>query len=138
MKLDVIYDPTEDDIAKVTTGLRSYNLPFLEHIPSETFVCLLKEQNIVLAGCVARLFGQWIKIEYVWVDDASRGKGIGGKLLEELENVGRQKGCKRALVDTLSFQALPFYQKQGYVKQMSLEDYPVDDMQLHFLTKSLV
>jgi hypothetical protein len=40
-------------------------------------------------------------------------------------------------VDTFSFQALPFYQKQGYQQQMSLPDFPQTGMQRHDLTKTL-
>ncbi|TAT62246.1 N-acetyltransferase, partial [Enterobacter cloacae] len=36
-----------------------------------------------------------------------------------------------------SFQARPFYEKQGYQLQMSLQDYPYPGMQRHYLTKAL-
>ncbi|EAS6424226.1 N-acetyltransferase, partial [Salmonella enterica] len=39
------------------------------------------------------------------------------------------------LVDTFSFQALPFYEKQGYILQMSLPDFPKVGSQRHYLIK---
>ena len=33
--------------------------------------------------------------------------------------------------------ARPFYEKQGYQLQMSLQDYPYPGMQRHYLTKAL-
>lgn len=36
----------------------------------------------------------------------------------------KQMECLFAQVDTFRFQALPFYQKEGYQQQMSLPDFP--------------
>ncbi|HHC1479245.1 TPA: hypothetical protein ACN7VN_002557 [Klebsiella pneumoniae] len=47
------------------------------------------------------------------------------------------QGCSHLLVDTFSFQALPFYQKLGYQLQMSLPDFPHAGMQRHYLSKAL-
>lgn len=40
-------------------------------------------------------------------------------------------------MDTFSFQALPFYLKQGYQQQITLPDFPQTGMQRHYLTKTL-
>ncbi|EKA1352318.1 N-acetyltransferase, partial [Salmonella enterica] len=48
---------------------------------------------------------------------------------------GLRKGCVHGLVDTFSFQALPFYEKQGYILQMSLPDFPKVGSQRHYLIK---
>ena len=37
---------------------------------------------------------------------------------------GLRRGCKRVFLETLSFQALAFYQKLGYVVQHRLEGFP--------------
>jgi GNAT superfamily N-acetyltransferase len=62
---------------------------------------------------------------------------VGSQIIKTAEDEARRKGCKHALVDTVSFQARPFYEKQGYLLQMSLPDYPYPGMQRHYLTKSL-
>lgn len=46
-------------------------------------------------------------------------------------------GCLFALMDTFSFQALLFYQRQGYQPQMYMPDFPQTGMQRHDLTKTL-
>lgn len=66
-----------------------------------------------------------------------RGSGLGRALMKAAEKEAVKLGCLFALVDTFSFQALPFYQKQGYQQQMSLPDFPQDGMQRHYLTKTL-
>jgi hypothetical protein len=52
------------------------------------------------------------------------------------EKEGVLKGCIHGLVDTFSFQALPFYEKQGYILQMSLPDFPKVGSQRHYLVKN--
>ncbi len=41
-----------------------------------------------------------------------------------------------ALVDTMSFQALPFYQKNGYQLQMTLDNFPETGSARHYLSKT--
>lgn len=52
-------------------------------------------------------------------------------------SLAQAQGCSHLLVDTFSFQALPFYQKLGYQLQMSLPDFPHAGMQRHYLSKAL-
>ena len=56
---------------------------------------------------------------------------------KEAEQQAQAQGCSHLLVDTFSFQALPFYQKLGYQLQMSLPDFPHAGMQRHYLSKAL-
>ncbi|MEJ1267860.1 GNAT family N-acetyltransferase [Pantoea ananatis] len=72
-----------------------------------------------------------------WVSESVRGSGLGQQLVYAAEQDAVTAGCHSAPVDTFSFQALPFYQKQGYARQMSLTDFPQPGMQRHYLTKAL-
>ncbi|MFD2176852.1 GNAT family N-acetyltransferase [Veronia pacifica] len=137
MNIDVIYSPSDKQVALVTDGLRSYNRPHLEDIQSEQILFLLREADDVIAGCSGRLFGQWFCIQYLWVDEKLRGTGVGSQLMTATENHIIEKGCKKVLVDTLSFQALPFYKKLGFEERMTLDDYPIPDMKIYFLVKTL-
>lgn len=52
-------------------------------------------------------------------------KGVTARILFRQQNqTARERGCLHALVDTLSFRALPFYQKNGYQLQLTLENFP--------------
>ncbi|MDR8247835.1 GNAT family N-acetyltransferase, partial [Acinetobacter baumannii] len=81
--------------------------------------------------------GNWLCIEYLWVSETTRGRGLGSELMQEAEQQAQAQGCSHLLVDTFSFQALPFYQKLGYQLQMSLPDFPHAGMQRHYLSKAL-
>ena len=63
-------------------------------------------------------------IETLWVDESHRGQGLGAKLLAEVENTAKEKGCYLIHLDTFDFQAKEFYEKQGYVVFGVLEDCP--------------
>ncbi|KAG1715848.1 hypothetical protein ID866_1291 [Astraeus odoratus] len=78
----------------------------------------------MLGGLIGVRKGDWLNIDFLWVSDTVRGTGVGSQLIKTAEEEARRKGCKHALVDTVSFQARPFYEKQGYQLQMSLQDYP--------------
>lgn len=77
------------------------------------------------------LFG-WFGIEMLVVPFSMRQQGIGSALLATAEAEARARGCIGACVDTLSFQAGPFYLKRGYSLFGSLEDCPPGHRRLFF------
>ena len=61
-------------------------------------------------------------MDLLWVREDLRGRGYGKRLLQAAEAVKR--GCRHALLDTMSFQAPLFYERQGYVLYGVLDDFP--------------
>ena len=133
-KLDI--EPSDKDINEVRDGLIRHNTPFLEGIPKSKVAYYAMEGDNKVGGIIADLWGNWLLIKFLWVDDSMRGKQVGSELLKLVEKYAYSQGCTSSLVDTLSFQAKPFYEKHGYQCQMVLENYPLDSS-LAFLTKSL-
>ncbi|EGU40955.1 GNAT family N-acetyltransferase [Vibrio splendidus] len=129
-------DPSDSDINEVRAGLIKHNTPFLEGIPKSQVGYYAMEEGVKVGGVIADLWGNWLLIKFLWVDDSMRGKQVGSQLLQRLEDYAQSQGCTSSLVDTLSFQAKPFYEKHGYQCQMVLDNYPLDSS-LTFLTKSL-
>ena len=134
-KLDI--EPSDKDINEVRDGLIRHNTPFLEGIPKSKVAYYAMEGDNKVGGIIADLWGNWLLIKFLWVDDSMRGKQVGSELLQLVEKYAQSQGCTSSLVDTLSFQAKPFYEKHGYQCQMVLENYPLDSS-LAFLTKSLI
>ena len=56
--------------------------------------------------------------------------------MQEAEQQAQAQGCSHLLVDTMSFQALPFYQKNGYQLQMTLDNFPETGSARHYLSKT--
>ena len=71
--------------------------------------------------------GHWagcLKVSDLWVCENERCRGQGSELLEAAEDGARARGCRRAILDTHSFQAPAFYQKRGYRIVSTMEDFP--------------
>ena len=100
-------------------------------------VQLKNDQGEIIAGCSGRTFGNWLQINTLWVCESLRGQSIGKELLELMESQAVKRGCNRAILDTLNFQAEPFYRKLGYKTEWVQEDYPKTGCK-YFMTKGLV
>ncbi|WP_286266951.1 GNAT family N-acetyltransferase [Thalassotalea atypica] len=90
----------------------------------------------VVAGAYARTFGNWLLLSTLWVSSELRGKDKGSEVLQAIEQAGKERGCKKCLLDTLNFQAMPFYLKHGYVTQWVQENYPETGCK-YFMVKEL-
>ncbi|MFA0813976.1 GNAT family N-acetyltransferase [Microbulbifer epialgicus] len=99
-------------------------------------VQLKNKSGEVIAGAAARSFGDWLLLDTLWVSEELRGQNIGRQLLSKIESSGKQCGCKRCLLDTLNFQAMPFYKNQGYEVKWVQEGYPKDGCK-YFMVKEL-
>jgi len=94
------------------------------------------ETGELLAGFSARTFGNWLQIDNLWVSETLRGQNIGSQLLAEAEAIATERGCIYAILDTLNFQARPFYEARGYTLQWTQEAYPKTGCK-YFMVKNL-
>ncbi len=78
----------------------------------------------MLGGLIGVRKGEWLNIDYLWVKAIPCERtGVGSQLIKTAEEEARRKGCTHTGVDTASFRARPFYEKnRGYQLQMSLQD----------------
>jgi GNAT superfamily N-acetyltransferase len=100
-------------------------------------IFLQDAQGKVVGGITGELFGGWVYISLLWVDETLRNQGCGSELLQRLEAEAIRLGCKYAHVDTYSFEARPFYERAGYGVFGVLDDYPAGH-QKFFLRKTLI
>ncbi|GIU18424.1 MULTISPECIES: N-acetyltransferase [unclassified Shewanella] len=97
---------------------------------------LENDKGQLVAGFSGRTFGNWLMIDNLWVDESLRGQRIGQQLLTEAESIARTRGCQSAILDTLNFQAKPFYQALGYEVQWTQLAYPKTGCK-YFMVKQL-
>ncbi len=100
-------------------------------------IFIRNEENKVVGGAIGSVFGGWLYVSLMWVEESLRNQGNGTKLLKMMEDEAVKLGCKHAHVDTYSFEAKPFYEKNGYTLFASLENYP-EGHSKHFLMKKLL
>jgi GNAT superfamily N-acetyltransferase len=103
-------------------------------------VVLLRDANgKLLGGILGLTWWGWLRIDIMWLDDAVRGQDWGTRLLQTAEAEALRRGCHHVFLDTMSFQALPFYQKLGYTVFGQLDDLPAEsDHCMSFLQKPLL
>lgn len=92
--------------------------------------------NKIVGGISGELFGGWVYVSLLWVEESLRNRGYGTRLIGLLEDEAKRLGCRHAHLDTYSFEARPFYEKAGYEVFAILDDYP-EGHRKYFLKKSL-
>ncbi|OPZ64106.1 MAG: putative acetyltransferase [Firmicutes bacterium ADurb.Bin506] len=101
------------EIDYIHSKLIEYNKGFIHD--DEQFGYAAKDcQGRIAGGIVATRNHQCMTIDYLWVDEEMRGRGIGSKLVAAVENAARQAGCTVVWLNTFDFQAPEFYTKLGY------------------------
>lgn len=136
-ELSVTESPAPDLLAQLSKGLTEHAAPFVEGPGFQPLAVAAHDTDGALAGAVTgKLNWNWLHVNLLWVRPDSRGSGLGGMLLERIENEARSRGCSKAHLDTLSYQAPAFYERQGYEIFASLRDYPAGHSRV-FLSKNL-
>ena len=98
--------------------------------------CLIhQEEGLTVAGGRGIINMGALEVQGLWVDEKLRGSGIGTQLLIAIENEARNRGAKRAMLYTFSWQAQKFYERAGY-SEFSRFNYP-DGFQRIDLQKEL-
>jgi ribosomal protein S18 acetylase RimI-like enzyme len=101
-----------------------------------SFILRNKKEEI-LGGITGTIFWYSLHIDFLWVDESLRGKGYGKELLDNIEKVAKENNCKVIQLDTFSFQAPIFYQKNGYQVVGVIEEHPNNENQQYYLIKKL-
>ncbi len=104
----------EKDNQEIHGMLRRYNRRFMKEFRDYSYH--IEEEGRLIAGIVAQSTFDTLEVEFLIVDDAYRGRGLGTELLSLAEAQARADGLRRVLVNTYSFQAPRFYEKLGYRK----------------------
>lgn len=130
-------EPKEEDLEIVRNGLRDFNLRFAPDNNQQSLEILLRNADgKVLGGLLGGTYWGWLYVAILWVDASVRGQGWGRELLHTAEQEALKRGCHSAHLDTMSFQAQPFYEKEGYQVFGVLNDLPKGHQRI-FLFKKL-
>ncbi|MHA7002855.1 GNAT family N-acetyltransferase [Aeromonas schubertii] len=125
MQLTPPQPPQDHEFEALRRGLNGFNETVTGPLHRERIASFIKnEGGAVLGGILGEIKWGWLHIEGLWVDDAIRQTGWGARLLSAMEQYAQSQGITNFHLETTSFQALPFYQKQGYEIFGQLPDMP--------------
>jgi len=128
IKTETIFNPSQDNLEIVNSGLHDFNLAQLgEKLIYNYFrvLTVAKDHDGKVVGGVHGDMGwDWLHIDTLWVDENCRGQGIGSDLLKQIEAAAISKGFYGSHLETTDFQAVDFYLKNGYDIFGELDDKP--------------
>jgi GNAT superfamily N-acetyltransferase len=114
--LTLAIDESSDTFNTLLEEMKAFNRAAVDVPPSQKFNAVLRdERERIVGGVAATLSADSLYLDIVWADKLIRGQGHGRELMEAIEAEGRRRGARYAWLYTMSWQARPFYEKQGYV-----------------------
>ena len=90
----------------------------------------------LLGGLILQSYWRERYIELLWLSARARRSGFGGRLVKEAERRARRRGSRLIHLNTYSFQAPGFYEKQGYRRFGGMSGSPRGESR-HFYVKRL-
>jgi len=115
--------PLEDVLYE---GFVAFNGPFIgPHGYKPLRLMVFRDGEDAPAGGIhGHCYAAWLHVVMFYLPEDLRRGGLGAQLLRRAEEEARARGCVGVYLDTLSFQARPFYEKQGYTLFGTLPDNP--------------
>ncbi len=103
----------------------------------ELAIFLRDAQDRIRGGVLGNVWGGWLHVTILSIEESFRGGGHGLALMDAAEAEARRLGATYVHLDSMSFQAPEFYsRKLGYQEFGVLEDAPIGYTQ-HFMWKRL-
>ena len=130
-------EPADEARGVVFSGLRAFNR---QHAESPDFASLTlaarDDSGAIVGGLVGETGWRWLHIDLLWVDEQHRRHGVGRALLRTAEMEALRRGCAHVYLDTMDYQARPFYENEGYGVFGVQDDYPPGHRR-YFLKKTI-
>jgi GNAT superfamily N-acetyltransferase len=108
-----IIQGSQEDIKEVQNKIMQYNDNYFKDSREYTY-CIKCENGNLIAAIIAQKTCNSIQIQFLWVDELYRHKGLGKVLLEKVEQTARQEAVNILYLYVYGFQSLDFYLKNGY------------------------
>ena len=136
-----IYTPDLDEVRSglpLGRRLREFNYRHIGEYPESTPIWLnaRADGGAAIGGIRGLVVMHWLRVEFLWVEEAFQRSGVGSMLLAEAEAQARELGARNAGVETFEWQAPGFYRKQGYTEASRVDNY-VGNYHLAFFRKAL-
>jgi ribosomal protein S18 acetylase RimI-like enzyme len=105
--------------------------------PIRPFSIFIKDaKDKVVGGASGTILYGSLYIDSLWIAKTLRHQGWGTKLMNEAEKIGIENSALFVTLNTMDWEALPFYQKLGYSIEFTREGY-AKDSKMFMLRKTL-
>jgi GNAT superfamily N-acetyltransferase len=131
--ISILDHPSDEDQRAILDPLLEFNKAQVDDDSYEVIAIMLKDEaGQSVGGLWGKLYYDWLFVELLFVPESMRGKDLGSKLLAEAERIAKAKARVGIWLDTFSFQAPGFYEKNGYERFGALENYPKGKERIFF------
>src|SRR2546427_1426375 len=135
-KIKVEENAAPEDVQALWRNLYEFNVAQTGQQGQFLSVFLRDDKGQIVGGAHGWTAFGWLHIDVLWLRENIRRKGLGRQVLQATEAEAKKRGCKFAELETFSFQALGFYQKNGYTVFGEL-DQIAGEHRWYFLKKNL-
>lgn len=139
MNYQLVYEstPLQTDIEILSQGISRNAKEKRGLDPVVPFAFFIRdENNAIIGGCNGNIGYDWLYVDQLWVDESLRGQGYGTKLMQAALNLGLEKNCLHAAVNTGDWEALDFYKKLGFRVELERQGLANNSI-FYFLRKDL-
>lgn len=125
LALELTADPDPDELAIIGDSLAAFNAGDVGPAERQALAILVRdEEEAIQGGLSGYTAWGWLYVQWLWISEAHRGKGLAGRLLAMAEAEAVDRGCHGAYIDTFNPQALSAYRRAGYTVFGELADFP--------------
>ena len=117
-------EPTPDEVQYVEDRIYEFNSSATDIAGGEWLAFFVRQRDRIVAGICGNTWGGTCELRQFWVEESLRGRGLGTKLFQAVEQEARRRGCTQLVLMTFSFQAPSFYQRLGFEVLSTIEDHP--------------
>ena len=130
--------PSDDERAVIMDGLRAYNDAQTGASNGGPLAILVRdpETKKVAGGLLGPTYLGLLTVERFFLPEDLRRDRLGSRILAMAEQEARQRGCTRAVLSTLHFQAPGFYLKRGWEVAARIDCEPPGHTRF-YMTKNL-
>ena len=130
--------PDDEERAVITDGLRAYNEAQAGPWDGRPLAIFARDPQTkqVVGGLLGRTSLGLLRVDTFFLPEELRCDRLGSRILAMAEQEGRRRGCTRAVLSTLHFQAPGFYLKQGWEIAARIECEPPGHTRF-YMTKKL-
>ncbi|MFE5095656.1 GNAT family N-acetyltransferase [Streptomyces sp. NPDC056638] len=130
--------PIPADIAMISDALDRFNIEKTGVEDRRPLAVLVHdpETHQVIGGLTGRTSLGLFFVDLFYLPSELRGSGLGGEILRQAEDEARARGCRAAVLYTITFQAPGFYRKRGWERLGEVPCDPPGTSRV-FMTKEL-